>query len=89
MSVILEALASGVSVFSSDCHAGPAEILADGSYGILVPVGDVQAIANAISKILLDPELAQTMETKGYQRAETFSVDRITEHLREILAELG
>lgn len=45
---ILEALACGCNVISSDCNVGPAEILDDGIYGKLYPVGDTQKLSELI-----------------------------------------
>lgn len=53
--VLTEALALGRPVVSTDCPSGPREILADGRYGPLVPVGDAQALAEAILKTLDSP----------------------------------
>jgi len=50
--VLIEALASGCSVISTDCPGGAREILANGKYGDLVPVGDADAMADAICRIL-------------------------------------
>jgi glycosyltransferase involved in cell wall biosynthesis len=50
--VLIEALAVGISVVSTNCESGPAEILDDGKYGELVPVGDSDAMAQAILKVL-------------------------------------
>jgi glycosyltransferase involved in cell wall biosynthesis len=50
--VLIQALACGCPVVSTDCLSGPAEILKDGEYGYLVPVGDVNAMAVAMEAIL-------------------------------------
>jgi glycosyltransferase involved in cell wall biosynthesis len=50
--VIIESMAVGTPVVSTDCPNGPAEILANGKYGELVPVGDSEALAKAILKVL-------------------------------------
>ena len=50
--VIIEAMAVGTPVISTNCKSGPAEILADGKYGLLTPVGDSKAMAEAILSVL-------------------------------------
>jgi glycosyltransferase involved in cell wall biosynthesis len=53
--VLIEALACGCPVVSTDCPSGPAEILKNGKYGLLVPVGDTFALGKAITKTLETP----------------------------------
>ncbi|MDX2230097.1 MAG: glycosyltransferase [Leptolyngbyaceae cyanobacterium bins.349] len=50
--VLIEAMALGTPVVSTDCESGPDEILAGGKYGYLTPVGDSAALANAILQVL-------------------------------------
>ncbi|MEO1764120.1 MAG: glycosyltransferase [Cyanobacteria bacterium J06629_18] len=50
--VIAEALAVGTPVVSTNCDSGPAEILDNGKYGQLIPIGDTKAMAEAILKVL-------------------------------------
>ena len=53
--VLVEALACGCPVVATDCPGAPAEILEDGRWGRLVPVGDAAALARAIEAILDRP----------------------------------
>jgi len=53
--VLVEALALGTPVISTDCPGGSSEILEGGKYGVLVPVGDPVALSKAIIKMLTNP----------------------------------
>ena len=50
--VLIEALALGTPIVSTDCESGPSEILDHGRYGALVAVGDVDAMADAMYKAI-------------------------------------
>ena len=50
--VLVEALCCGIPAVSTDCPSGPREILNEGQYGQLVPVGDADMLARAIEKTL-------------------------------------
>lgn len=59
--VLIEALAAGVPVVSTDCPSGPREILHNGRYGELVPVGNAQALAQALMNTLRNPPPRETL----------------------------
>ncbi|MBD2740588.1 glycosyltransferase [Coleofasciculus sp. FACHB-1120] len=50
--VLIEAMAVGTPVISTNCESGPDEILDNGNYGLLVPVGNTKAMAEAILSVL-------------------------------------
>jgi len=60
--VLIEALAVGTPIMSTDCPDGPREILAGGRYGKLVPVGDHRALSLAIEETLEHPEAPDSRE---------------------------
>jgi len=80
--VLIEALALGLPVVSTDCPSGPAEILEGGKWGRLVPVGNHEALANAILEALNDER------GKGVERAKEFSLDRIVDQYVALIKEL-
>lgn len=53
--VLIEALALGTPVVSTDCPSGPREVLCDGKYGPLVEVGDSSRLAGAVIEVLNNP----------------------------------
>ncbi|QZA32873.1 glycosyltransferase [Hydrogenibacillus sp. N12] len=77
--VLVEALVLGTPVVSTDCPHGPREILEDGKWGQLVPVGDVEALAQAIV-VGLDEERSRSMA-----RAKIFALEEIVKQYAEVL----
>ena len=85
--VLVEALACGCPVVSTDCPSGPAEIISDGddlSIGILVPVRDEVALADAMHTVLATP-FDPIARARRQSRAAQFSVERAVEQYMEIL----
>jgi len=79
--VLIEALACSTPVASTNCPSGPAEILKNGLYGPLSPIGDPKALADSIVAVLDHPPNKATL----LQRAMDFSLDRICEQYLELL----
>jgi glycosyltransferase involved in cell wall biosynthesis len=76
--VLVEAMACGCPVVSTDCPSGPAEILEDGKWGRLVPIESPEALSRAITRTLDKP-------INGRERASDFSVDRAVEAYLKVL----
>ncbi|MNS56609.1 4-alpha-N-acetylgalactosaminyltransferase [compost metagenome] len=81
--VLVEALCLGVPVISTDCPHGPAEILDAGRYGLLVPVGDAAALADAVRRLAYDAKMREQLAAQGPERADAFSLER---HCRNVIA---
>ncbi|MEG3154961.1 glycosyltransferase family 4 protein [Sphingomonas sp. RB1R13] len=81
----VEASANGLAVIATRC-GGPEEIVEDGVTGLLVPVGDTAAMAEAMAGLLGDPDRAATMGEAGcYLVAERFSPAAIRSSLVKAL----
>lgn len=78
---LVEAMACGCPVVSTNCPSGPEEILDGGAYGPLVPVGDDAALARAILAMLDSPTAAEKLRAQ----ASRFSVARVADRYLEIL----
>jgi len=69
----------------TDCPSGPAEILENGKYGLLVPPKDYEKLAQAILKVLKDERLARELREKGRKRAMDFSVENAVEKYLDLI----
>lgn len=79
--VLIQAMACGCPVVSTDCNSGPNEILA-GEIGLLVPVDDPAAMAEAMLQALAAPRNSKRL----IERAEHFSVERSTALYADLLS---
>jgi glycosyltransferase involved in cell wall biosynthesis len=86
--VLVEALACGLPAVSTDCKGGPREILEDGRVGLLVPVGDPEAMAAAFRRLVEDPRLYGEMSAQAMRRANDFDLQQTGGRVLQILSSL-
>ncbi|MDZ8054930.1 MAG: glycosyltransferase [Aulosira sp. ZfuVER01] len=80
-SVLIEAMAAGASVVATNCPSGPLEILENGRYGRLVPIGNFEAMAAAIAATLDNPLSLDVLR----QRSQEFSLERSLAEYAKVL----
>ncbi len=82
--VLVEAMACGVTPVATDSPGGTSEILEGGRYGILTPVGDAQSMADALLHALDHPLHAADLQ----RRADDFSIERAVSRYVELVENL-
>jgi glycosyltransferase involved in cell wall biosynthesis len=82
--VLVEAMALGLPVISTDCPSGPAEILQGGRSGVLVPVGDVEVLASQMAGLWASPERRAALSAESLRRADDFSMREMARHYRDL-----
>jgi glycosyltransferase involved in cell wall biosynthesis len=79
--VLTEATALGTPVVATDCPSGPRELLQDGRYGPLVPVGDADKLAEAMLETLQHPLPPETLQ----EAAAEYTVENSARHYLEVM----
>ena len=82
--VLIQAMACGTPVVSTDCPSGPREVLEDGRWGPLVPVGDANSLADAMSATLDRPLPPATL----IARAATYSAEASIQAYMRLIEDL-
>ncbi len=70
--VLIEAMACGLPIVSTDCRTGPREILSGTGAAVLVPVDDADALAAALNAVIRDPEKRAALRMCGAEIAERY-----------------
>jgi glycosyltransferase involved in cell wall biosynthesis len=86
--VIIEGMAAGKAVVATN-GGGVPEIVEDGKTGLLVPMGDVQAMADAICQVLSSPALAREMGMRAKERIERdFTIQQTARKVEAVYAQI-
>lgn len=75
--VLLEAAACGLPLVSFDCPCGPAEVIQNGRNGLLVEMGNINELANAIVMLIRNPNVRVKMGQQAHESLVNFSEERI------------
>lgn len=81
--VLIEALACGCPIVSTDCPCGPREILVDGEYGELISPGNTEELADAVLSTLADPPPKYKLK----ERANAFALDTVLDEYEHFIEE--
>lgn len=82
--VLLEAMAVGTPVVSTDCPSGPREILGDNQFGVLVEVGSVESLVSGIQRVRDDSSLKIQTAAAADRVESAFSIQAATKNLEQI-----
>jgi glycosyltransferase involved in cell wall biosynthesis len=82
--VLMEALACGTPVVATDCSYGPRDILQNGRYGTLTPVGDAPAMAAAIDAAMDEVPDRRRLMARGLDYTAAKAADRFLEILTDV-----
>ncbi|MBO4906636.1 MAG: glycosyltransferase family 4 protein [Bacteroidaceae bacterium] len=86
--VIIEAEACGLPVVAFDCPTGPKELVDDTRTGLLVPDGDVAAMASALNKLIKEKALREQMSIAARKAVMRFDVQNVMLQWQQLFAEI-
>lgn len=83
--MLTEALAARIPIISTDARPGAAEVLDNGKYGVITPVGDADALAAQMEDALhWDDEKRNQVTEKGWERAVSFRAEKIVKEYEKL-----
>lgn len=83
--VLVEAMACGLPVISSDCKSGPREILEDEKYGLLYKVGDIKELISKMKKYLYNDIDLEEIKKNNLKRISDFNIEKIMNEFKEAM----
>ncbi len=85
---LAEAMAHGVAAVSFDCDTGPRDIIRHEVDGLLVPPGDVDALAQALARLMGDDGLRQKFAARAIEVRERYAMERVAGMWEKLFEEL-
>lgn len=82
--VLIEAMACGLSVVSFDCPCGPKDIVKHGEDGLLVENGNVEALADNLSRLMIDGSLRRSMSQAGKENVKRFTIEHVADRWKAL-----
>lgn len=77
---LIEAMALGLPVIATDVPSGgTVELIRHGENGLIIPVGDEEALAGAMDKLLSEPDFARRLGSEAYKLQERFAPEKVNE----------
>lgn len=83
--VLIEAMAYGLPIVSTDCETGPRELLTNGQTAVVVPVDDAAALAAELLRVISSPQIATRLGAAGREKAGQYSVEHVAEQWDRLL----
>ncbi len=87
--VLIEAMACGLPCVAFDCPTGPAEIIADGENGFLVPLGQNEAFKNRVIQLIKNKDLRIKLGRKASLSVERFELNRVMQKWHQLYQTLN
>jgi glycosyltransferase involved in cell wall biosynthesis len=85
---LLESMAMGAAVVSSDCSSGPRELISDGKNGRLFKPGDVLELSAILRELMMDAEQRSRLGTEALRVRDTFALPNIMAQWEGALADM-
>lgn len=86
--VLIEAMVCGTPVVSTDCNYGPREIITHEQDGILVPVGNISALSNAMLSVLKNKDFGRRLAENAREKVKQFDTKVITKKYEQLFEEV-
>ncbi|GAA4891346.1 glycosyltransferase family 4 protein [Streptomonospora salina] len=86
--VVIEAMTHALPIVTFDCPTGPADVITDGKDGILVPPKDTDALADAISTMMDDRELRDSMGAEALTTSQGYAPENVHMMWEELFSDL-